>query len=299
MPKRTPLARRGLLCVLLLSLSAPVHAREMTKIYDDLLYPEGPVFDGKNLLFADMLRGAILRYEPRSVAPVFSDESCGPTSLARLPSGQWLAACHLAHEIVFFELRVARRPYLVARERLHRPNDMSAGAVGIYVSESGEFDPRAPVSGKVWLVQKHGVKRVVAEDLHYANGVAVTPDGRFLLVSEHLARRVWRYPIDADGSLGVRTLAFAFASSLGQGEALTGPDGIEPARDGSFYVAVNGRAMVVHVSMSGNLLETFETSGYAYTTNVVLTPDETGLYAVANRRSPRPGGALFYVKLSD
>jgi sugar lactone lactonase YvrE len=272
----------------------------MTRLYDGLRYPEGPVFGDNGLLLADMLSGAIMRYRDGTVTPVLRIERCGPTALARMASGHWLAACHLSHEIITVDFAPSRVPHVIARWSLRRPNDVAAGPAGVYVSESGEFDARAPATGKIWFVARPGRQRLVASGLRYANGVAVTNDHRHLLVCEHLARRVWRYPLEPDGALGARRLAFAFEpDEKVRAEPLTGPDGIEAAPDGSFYVAINGRGTVVHVSANGNVLERFETSGYAYTTNVVLTPGGKGLYAVANRRSPKQDGALFYTKLSD
>lgn len=300
MPKHVLRPRHGLIAatIAFALACAPAQAREMAKIYDRLLYPEGPVFDGQNLLFADMLMGAIFLYGKNSVTPVLSDDNCGPTSLAKLPSGHWLASCHMTHDIVFFDLRYPKPAYLIARERLPRPNDMSAGRAGVYVSESGEFDPAAPASGKIWLVTAPNKKQLVADNIHYANGVAVTADRSALLVSEHLAHRVWRYPIKSDGTLGMRSLAFDVSKALsGTIAPLTGPDGIEAAADGSFYVAINGRGMVVHVSGDGRPIETFETPGYPFTTNVALAPGGNGLYAVSNREEPSQAGALFYIDL--
>jgi|GEM_PF-3512841 len=300
MPKRSPRHRLGVIGALLLLACGTAQAREMTKVYDRLLYPEGPVFDRGNLLFADMLMGAIFHYERGAVTPELSDDNCGPTSLAKLPSGHWLASCHLTHELIFFDTRYPGPAYLIARETLRRPNDMSAGAAGVYVSESGEFDPKAPITGKIWLVKAPGQRQLVADNIHYANGVAVMADGHALLVCEHLARRVWRYPIKPDGTLGARSLAFDVGKALsGPITPLTGPDGIEAAPDGSFYVAINGRGSVMHVGNDGHVIGTYETAGYPFTTNVVLTPDGRGLYAVSNRMSPRHAGALFHIDLKS
>ena len=296
MPKRSPRPRLGSIAALLL-LAVPAQAREMTKVYDQLRYPEGPVFDRQNLLIADMLMGAIFRYERGAVTPALSDDNCGPTSLAKLPSGHWLASCHLTHELIFFDVRDPGPAYLIARETMIRPNDMSAGAAGVYVSESGEFNSSAPITGKIWLVKGPHDKQLVADNIHYANGVAVTADGHALLVCEHLARRVWRYPIKPDGTLGARTLAFDVGKVLSNPIApLTGPDGIEAAPDGSFYVAINGRASIMHIAADGHVIETYETPGYPFTTNVVLMPDGRGIYAVSNRNGPQ-AGALFYIDL--
>jgi len=277
------------------AMAEPVHA--MARVYGGLIYPEGPIFDGDTLLLTDMKLGAVLRFASNRASPVWSDDRCGPTALARLPSGLWLVACHLSHELVFLDLHDLTSAKLVARTPFRRPNDMYAGPHGVYVSRSGEFDPAAPITGEVWLVRSPTDQRRVESRIHYANGVAVTRDGRDLLVDEHLEHRVWRYPLQSDGSLGARTLAFDLAPVLRPGAPpLTGPDGIEPAADGSYYIAAYDAGMVLHVDRGGMLIERFTTPGYPKLTNIALTPGETGLYAVSSL-SGEQAGALFYVDL--
>ncbi len=286
------------LTVLALGLSASAEpVRELKPIYNGLIYPEGPIFDGPILLFTDMKLGAVMQYDGKRVTPVWSDPNCGPTALAPLPSGLWLAACHMTHELAFLDLHDLAAPKLVARTPFRRPNDMYAGKDGVYVSRSGEFDPRAQITGEVWLVRSPDLQQLVATHIHYANGVAVTRDGKYLLVDEHLEHHVWRYPIKPDGTLGDRTLAFDVETVIGpDASPLDGPDGIEPARDGSFYVAIYGRGMILHVAADGGLIERFTASAYPKLTNMALTPDESGLYAVSSMADEH-AGALFYIEL--
>ena len=277
--------------------AAAEDSRELTPIYTGLIYPEGPIFDGNTLLFTDMKLGSVLRLDGKTVAPVWSDPNCGPTALAPLPSGQWLVACHLTHELVFLDLHDLTAPKQIARTPFRRPNDMYPSPKGAYVSRSGEFAVSAPITGEVWLVRAPDDQQQVLRNIHYANGVAVTRDGKDLLVDEHLAHHIWRYPIKADGSLGERTLAFDVETVIGShASPLDGPDGIEPARDGSFYVAIYGRGMIRHVAANGQLIERFYADGYPKLTNMALTPDESGLYAVSSAADEH-AGALFYIDL--
>ncbi|MBA2602830.1 MAG: SMP-30/gluconolactonase/LRE family protein, partial [Acidobacteria bacterium] len=52
--------------------------------------------------------------------------------------------------------------------------------------------------------------RLVADGLHYANEVRLDPSGRFLYVVETFGRRLIRYPVDADGTLGARETVVHF-----------------------------------------------------------------------------------------
>ncbi|HKY89503.1 MAG TPA: SMP-30/gluconolactonase/LRE family protein, partial [Nevskiaceae bacterium] len=57
--------------------------------------------------------------------------------------------------------------------------------------------------GSIVLLDRDGA-RVVAEGLHLTNEVKVSPDGRWLYAVETLARRIVRFPLAADGTLGAR-----------------------------------------------------------------------------------------------
>lgn len=71
----------------------------------------------------------------------------------------------------------------------------------------GEPSPDVPADGgrvPIFLVSAAGDIRVVAEGLKTPNGMAVTSDGRVLLVAESLGNRISAFPVLADGGLGER-----------------------------------------------------------------------------------------------
>jgi sugar lactone lactonase YvrE len=269
---------------------------DIAPIYTDLVYPEGLVFDGKILMFTDMKLGAVLRMVGGTPTPIWRDARCGPTSLAKLPSGLWLVACHLSSELVVLDLTFDTTPKVAARFRFSRPNDMYAGPHGVYVSRSGEFSRSALSTGEVWLVRGPYEMRRVASRIRYANGVAVTRDRHGLLVSEHFEGRVLRYPILADGTLGARTVVYS--GRVPDSGPLAGPDGIEPAPDGSFYVAWYWAGTILHIGGNGGVNWGLFTPGYRKVTNIALTPDGKGLYAVATN-DDETKGALFFANLQD
>lgn len=84
----------------------------------------------------------------------------------------------------------------------------------------------------VYYLKPSGELVRVIEDLKVPNGIVGTPDGKFLFVADMMGRATWKYTINADGSLGNKTL---FAPS--------GSDGMTIDRQGNVYLTA-GRILV-------------------------------------------------------
>ena len=64
------------------------------------------------------------------------------------------------------------------------PNDITLdGRGGAYVTASGPWES-GPIVGKVLHLTPDGIAHVVADDLHYANGLALSAEGSTLFVNE-------------------------------------------------------------------------------------------------------------------
>jgi sugar lactone lactonase YvrE len=90
---------------------------------------------------------------------------------------------------------------------------------------------------------RDGRSEIVAEDLWFANGVALDADERFVYVAESSAFRVTRFPIRRDGSLGARE---QYGPDLG-----TAPDGIAFDEAGNLWVTLPMTNVVGFVAPSG------------------------------------------------
>jgi sugar lactone lactonase YvrE len=109
----------------------------------------------------------------------------------------------------------------------------------------GEFAP-----GLVVLATPDGTVRQVAGDLAFPNGMAITPDGRTLIVAESYANRLTAYNIGADGDLGNR---WVWAQTPGDH-----PDGICIDAEGAVWYADVGNKHCVRVREGGEVLATVE-----------------------------------------
>jgi sugar lactone lactonase YvrE len=124
-----------------------------------------------------------------------------------------------------------------------------------------------PEPGIIALVAADGTARRVAEDIHFPNGMVITPDGSTLVVAESFAGRLTAFDIEADGSLTNRRI---WAEGIG-------PDGICIDAEAAIWTgAADVRAMTgrdtdpggaaVRVREGGQVLDRieFDRPGFSY-----------------------------------
>ncbi|WP_256749620.1 SMP-30/gluconolactonase/LRE family protein [Mesorhizobium sp. Mes31] len=123
------------------------------------------------------------------------------------------------------------------------------GHGNIYVNGGGP----APAPGQhfgpgtIVLIAPDGAIRQVAEDIAFANGMAVTPDNKTLIVAESHANRLTAFDIVADGSLANRRV---WADLDGF------PDGICLDAEGAAWYADVPNKHCVRVREGGEVLQT-------------------------------------------
>lgn len=129
-------------------------------------------------------------------------------------------------------------------------NEIVVDASGNAYVNGGSFDfatGAGAESGIIVLVTPDGTVRQVADDIHFGNGMAITPDGETLIVAESWARRLSAFDIAADGSLSNRRLW-----------ADTGddpPDGICLDAEGAVWYADVPNRRCVRVREGGEVLQ--------------------------------------------
>ena len=128
----------------------------------------------------------------------------------------------------------------------NRLNDAKADAAGRIWAGSMPFTADRP-SGSLYRLDPD--RRVRRMDTGYtvANGPAFSPDGRWLYHNDTGLRRVYRFSLADDGSLGERRLFIDFATDWGR------PDGMTVDAQGGLWIAHWGGARVSRFTPDGAL----------------------------------------------
>lgn len=261
------------------------------KIRDVPYYTEGPVIDGEGMVYFTTLAGrSIMKWDP------FKDEvsdwaySDCPNGQAVLPSGDHLLCDSAAAAIRRFnrdgQLVKDEITALCAGEKVAVPNDLVTDDRGvIYFTDSIRHE------GKVFFFRPEGNQGLIARDLDYPNGLALSADGRRLYVAESYRNRVLVMDIEGyeHGELNAKVLAHLPGRESGKPEDNL-PDGIATDEEGNLWVAHYGMGQLQVVSPCGAVLGTVET-GMPLTSNVVFI-NKDQLIVTGGYGEPGPGALL-------
>lgn len=206
---------------------------------------EGPVWVASRgtLLMSDLQPGtgsqnvqpaAIRSFAPPSTFGTLVPAS-GSNGLAITPDGSGiLAATQDQRAVSSFSLADLSRTTVASRyqgRRFNSPNDLTVRSDGTVYFTDPSFqrgrrsDEMSGVTG-VYRVRNGTVSRVDA-NVRQPNGIALSPDERTLYVGANGENRIYRYAVQADGSVRNRT---TFAT-------MSGPDGVTVDCAGNVYWA--------------------------------------------------------------
>lgn len=107
-----------------------------------------------------------------------------------------------------------------------------------------------------------------------SNGIALSPDERWLYVNESKQRRVWRFALMPDATLGPAQLIFEFADH--------GLDGMDTSSDGDLWISRHGKGTVVRLSADGQWRAEYCLHGQ-FPSNLVFSSDGAWLYVTMQR----------------
>jgi gluconolactonase len=297
----------ALLCAAIAAASLSGGSWANTVLVDAAAYPEGPLWRDGKLLYVEYAGPGIKMWDGKRATSYWQGEHCGASGLIAYQSNHILVACYDANTIVELD-QTGKQIRSIDRDSSGKPfigpNDFTAdGNAGIYVSASGVYDLKAPISGTILhMSAANGTLVEVANLIHYSNGLTLSKDGKSLLVSEMLAGRILSFPIAADGTLGPRSV-WARMQDLAQptahADAYNGPDGFKLGPDGNYYIAQNGSGRVLVVSDTKKLLRII-TVPTPYVTNMNFGADGANTVYITGVfdpwKAPFPGAVYRWTK---
>ncbi len=269
-------------------------------INDDVHFAEGPVWHQGKLYYVEYDRSTVDTWDGKKNAIFWSQKGCGPSAVIPTVHGEFLVTCYDSNSIG----RIAADgrdlpPYTHDKDgnSCIGPNDFAPDRRGgIYFTCSGTA-PGPAIDGKVFYLAGDGTITQVAVNVHSANGIAVSNDGKILYVIETEVHRLIKFLIAPDGSLSDRRVFLDLDDLTGNVTHLY-PDGVKINSSGEIYIGQNPRDIkaplagtIFVVNADGKLLRTLKLPSPGVP-NFAFSPDELTLYVAALDqvdKSPYPG----------
>jgi gluconolactonase len=255
---------------------------------DDAHFPEGPVWYRGKLYYVEYDRNAVMTWDGKKNTVFSAEKGCGQSAVVPAAHGEFLTTCYDNGSIG----RIAADGTVLPAYTHDKdgntfvgPNDLAPDTRGgIYFTASGHLGP--VIDGKVFYIAAGGTISQVAIDLHNANGLAVSADGKILYVAETEDRRLLEFDIAADGSLSGRRV-FVNLDELTHHAAPFWPDGVKVSSVGHIYIGQSPRDLhmpllgqIFVLDARGNLLRTL-TLPSPKVPNLAFSPDEKTIYVTA------------------
>jgi gluconolactonase len=265
------------------------HAQSGVKVLnDDAHYPEGPIWFQGKLYYVEYDRNAVMTWDGKKNAVFAADKGCGQSAVVPAAHGEFLTTCYDNGTIGRMSADGGiLPPYTHDKDgnKFNGPNDFAPdGHGGIYFTASGT--PPDARDGKVFYIAPDGAITLKAGDLHNANGLAVSKDGKTLYVVETSEYRLQKFKIGADASLSDREL-FVNLDDLTHHVVHIYPDGVKIDSRGEIYIGQSARethvplAGVIFVVNSDAKLLRQLTLPSLQVPNFAFSPDEKTLYVTA------------------
>jgi len=297
----------GMVASLVMAITA-AHAEEVT-VVKNVLGPEGPLYVHGNLYYVAWTTGTLNKWDGKKSTVLNDAKNCGHNGLALTKQNTFLIMCS-ADPGAIIETDINGKE--IRRWTAdNRGNKFVGGLNDVVVAQNGGayatiFGPNTDeptlVEGKILYLAPGAKDWVdVADDLNYANGIAVSPDQKTLYVSETVSNSMKKFAINSDGTLSNRA-NYALLNILVKDKvqsAWLGPDSMKVDREGNVYIAQWSGGKVLKISPEGKLLHTFEISAGDGTTNVSLTDDEKYIYVTVVKDPKSKDGAGSIVKIPN
>ncbi len=215
-------------------------------------FTEGPIWCGDYLLFSDIPRNRIVRWQMHSEGPAvttFRSPSGNSNGLTLDRSGRLIACEHSTRRVTRTEVdgSVSVLADRYDGRRLNSPNDVVVRSDGsVYFTDP----PYGLADTVVWKEMSfNGVYRIapdgklvlLADDFDRPNGLAFSPDEAILYVNDSARRHIRAFDVSADGDVNNSRVLIEM-----QLPGIGGPDGMKVDQEGNIYCTGPGGIWVMN-----------------------------------------------------
>jgi len=250
-------------------------------------YTEGPVVDHNgNIYFTTLTGGKIMRIEAVNGRIEEWARGIKPNGQFILPNGHHLVCdsgnASVSRYDAYGRLLGYDLFHHCAGHEIYVPNDLVADhAGGVYFTDS------IRETGKLCYYAPDGIQRIIATNLDFPNGVALSPDSKYLLVAESYQNRILYFSIGDDGIAGERWEVFVDLPTNTDPNGYNLPDGIRFREDGTLWIAHYGMQAIQVVDAGGVWTRSIAVD-FPLPSNLCLLNDS--LVVTGGYSEPGPGG---------
>jgi gluconolactonase len=279
-----------------------------TRVATGFTWVEGPVWTrGGYLLFAEIASNSIRKLNQDGSVSIWLQPSGyrgsdyygkepGTNGMTLDPRGRLTVAGHAARNITRFETLDPHGTVTILADsyegkKLNSPNDLVYAPDGsLYFTDppyglrkqndsdpekelkvNGVYRIQNAVNQKPGAPPNHGALQLLVSDLERPNGIAFSPDHKWLYVSNTQPRKWMRYPVKPDGTLGPGAV---FVDATSDPRRIGAPDGMKVDNAGNIFAAGPGGVWII--SPEGKHLGTLLTD--KATANVAWGEDGSTLF---------------------
>lgn len=243
-----------------------------TEDYSDTTFTngiEGPAFLNNDLY--------VVNYQKEGTIGVVSPDGITKNHLT-LPSGSignsivfntkgtMFIADYKGHNILTAKKGETITKVYVHSNEFNQPNDICMSKSGIFYASDPNW---ASSTGNVWFVNNDKIIMALDSAMGTTNGIALSPDEKYLYVNESVQRMVWKYTLTENGAASSRQLFYHFTDF--------GMDGMKTDDKGNLYIARYGAGNITVLSPEGKLLKEVPLKG-KFPTNIAFKGND---YSVA------------------
>lgn len=268
------------------------------KVSDKGLQLEGPSFDrAGNLLFVEVFGGQVLKIDPQGKQSVVVDKNkLGAAGLAIHKDGRLFVAglgnFKDTGNLTVYKPDGSGKQVLIPGSKGYLVDDLVFDSTGGFYFTDFRGTSTEPTGGVLYVPADGKSIVPILPKLAVANGIALSPDGKTLWVTEFATGLLHRIELK-----DAKTIA-PFGESVVYRFNGPSPDSMRVDEDGNLYVAMYSQGRVLVLNPNGTpigqiLIPGRETGHFLRSTSMAIKPETNEIYLVTNDGDLGEGSAIF------